>query len=210
LNIQHETYDLGEGAESAILLYPGISLTRTRADARPFARQGYSVHADLHGGTDKLLSDTDFVRTELSAAWVQPLTQRTRFLARGGLGVLSADQFSKIPPSQRFYAGGARSVRGYGYESISPRKAAGKNIGGKYLGFASLEADWMMAGDFGAAVFFDTGDAVLDLAEFSARRSVGAGFRWRTPIGMVRIDLAHPLNYTGRNWRIEISIGPDL
>lgn len=210
LNIQHETYDLGEGSESAILLYPGISLTRTRADARPFARKGYSVHADLHGGTDKLISDTDFIRTELNAAWVQPLTQQTRFLARGGLGVLSAHQFNKMPPSQRFYAGGARSVRGYRYESISPRNAAEKNIGGKYLGFASLEADWLMAGDFGAAVFFDTGDAVSKLSEFSARRSVGVGFRWRTPVGMVRIDLAHPLNYTGRNWRIEISIGPDL
>ena len=209
LNIQHDTYDLGEGSESSLLLYPGVSLTRTRADARPFVRKGYSVHADLHGGTDKLLSDTDFVRTELNAAWVQPLTQRTRFLARGGLGVLSVDKFNKMPLSQRFYAGGARSVRGYRYQSISPINA-GNHTGGKYLGFASVEADWLMAGDFGAAVFFDTGDAVRDLSEFSARRSVGVGFRWRTPIGMVRIDLARPLNYTGRNWRVEISIGPDL
>jgi translocation and assembly module TamA len=114
-----------------------------------------------------------------------------------------------LPPSQRFFAGGDRSVRGYRYERLGPTDASGAVTGGRYLVTASVELDYLFFRNYGAAVFFDAGNAANhpwpDL-----KRSVGIGMRWLSPVGMLRIDIAHPLDDPDTDYRLHLSIGTDL
>lgn len=74
------------------------------------------------------------------------LYDRHRFVVRGNLGWIEADDFSKVPPDLRFFAGGDRSIRGYKYKSISPKDDDGKLIGASKLATGSLEYQYNVTG----------------------------------------------------------------
>ena len=63
----------------------------------------------------------------------------TVFITRTEIGYLNTADIRKIPPALRFFAGGDRSVRGYGYKKISPKNKEGKLVGGSRLVTGSLE-----------------------------------------------------------------------
>lgn len=187
----------------------GGSLARVRADDSLIPRKGYSFSVDVHGGAEGVLSDTSFIRSTVEAKKVFPLGGRGKLLLRGQAGLIKVDDFDVLPPSERFFTGGSRSVRGYDFESLSPIDANGNNIGGRQLLVGSIEMDYLIRGPFGAAVFFDIGDADNDFPS-DLKRGAGIGFRYESPVGMIRIDFAHPFDDPDRDLRIHLSIGPDL
>jgi translocation and assembly module TamA len=208
-NYQRENFSFGNGStQQANLLYPGITLTRKRADDPSFPRHGYSASLDLHGGDENLLSETSFVRPSAEARAVFPLGSRGRLLLHTEVGATVADEFLELPPSERFFTGGDRSVRGYDYQDIGPENAAGDTVGGRYLLAGGVEADYLFHGDYGAAAFFDAGDAFNDTPD--PQRGVGVGLRWFSPVGVVRLDFAHPFDDPDDDFRFHLSIGPDL
>ncbi len=93
--------------------------------------------------------------------------------------------------------------------SLGPVDEDGDVIGGKYLMTGSIEFEHYFESKWGAAVFYDAGNAMDDFSDKLAR-GVGFGMRWQSPIGTVRIDLASALTLDGNPWRIHINIGPDL
>ncbi len=209
LSYQQEDFDIGLGDQDSELLIPGFSLTRQKADDPLFPRRGYGFHADVHGGIDGFVSDTDFIQGTVSIRSVWPLGERARLLVYGEYGATGVDNFSLLPPSQRFFAGGDRSVRGYRYQDLAPVNDDGDRIGGKYLITSSIELEYLVRGNYGAAIFFDAGNADDDPTP-SLKKGVGIGARYRSPIGMVRLDLAHPLDDEKRDVRFHVSIGADL
>lgn len=209
LQAELEQFSFGDGPTvESELVYPGITLTRERADDVQFPRRGYSLNADVRSGGESLGSSVSFSRLELSSRWVREIAPRTRLLVRGEAGVLDTSEFDALPPSQRFFAGGDRSVRGYAFRDIGPRDPDGNVVGGARMLTASVEVERLLVGDFGAAVFVDAGDAF----HRSPDMKLGAGFgvRWRSPIGMVRLDLAHPFDDPDKDFRIHLTIGADL
>jgi translocation and assembly module TamA len=132
-----------------------------------------------------------------------------RLIARAELGATLADSVADIPTSRRFYAGGDNSVRGYAYEELSPTLPDGEKTGGKNLVFTSLEVDRRVTGDWFAAAFVDAGNAFNDFGQMDIKPSAGVGVRWLSPIGLVRFDVAKPLQDDG-DVRIHLVIGPDL
>jgi len=80
---------------------------------------------------------------------------------RGKLGKLEAGDFDLLPPELRFFAGGDRSIRGFGYEEIGSRNEVGDVIGGDQLVEASGELEYYWRRNLGAAIFVDAGDAFL-------------------------------------------------
>ena len=62
-----------------------------------------------------------------------------RFSARLSIGAIETEDFDKLPPSLRFFAGEDRSVRGYSYESLSPRNQDGRLRGGQQMLTSTLE-----------------------------------------------------------------------
>ncbi len=112
LNYEQEDFDIGLGNQTSELVIPGGSLTRQIADDALFPRRGFSLHLDLHGGLNSVLSETNFLQGFVSARAVWPLGKKARLLVRGEYGATEAGDFALLPPSQRFFAGGDRSVRG--------------------------------------------------------------------------------------------------
>lgn len=210
LKLAREDFSFDDSNEqSSTLLIPGIRYFRKKADATLFSRRGYSVSVDLHGGLESALSETSFLHGYVNFRSVLPLGNRGRLLNRFELGAISVDDFNELPPSERFFTGGAQSVRGYGYKDIGARDAQGNNIGGQYLATMSAEMDYLVSGNYGFAVFVDAGDAA-DSRTLDLKTAAGLGFRYRSPIGMIRVDLAHPFDNPDDDVRLHFSLGPDL
>lgn len=209
LTLEQENFDIGDGTQTSTLVIPGIQLSRKYMDDPLFPRSGYSANLDIHGGVESPLTETTFLHTSISARSVLPLTERSRLLVRGELGAIQATTFSDLPPSQRFFAGGDQSVRGYGYQQLSPKNSDGEAIGGQYLTVASIEADYLIYKNFGMATFLDVGNAGDDVLT-SLKKGVGIGLRYRSPVGMIRFDVARPLDDGADSFRLHISIGADL
>lgn len=209
LAYSHENFAFGDQpGNTATLLTPGIGLSMQRSDDAIYTRRGYSFSTDVHGAPG-LVSDTGFLQGTVHANAVLPLGATARLLLRGSVGATVAGEFERLPPSQRFFTGGDRSVRGYAFESIAPDNAFGDEIGGRYLAVFSVEADMPVRGNFGVAAFYDTGSASDAFGE-QLRDGVGVGLRYRSPVGMVRLDVAHPLDDDDTNFRIHVTFGPDL
>ena len=194
------------GLETTRLLLPGLTLSRGEMDDAIHARLGWSLYFDVHGGNQYALSDVSFAQARVLVRGALPVGTRARFLMRAEAGASAlGEDFSELPPSQRFYAGGDQSVRGYGYRSLGPTNANGEVIGGQYLSTYSAELEYRVYGNWGAAVFADAGGADDDPSP-PLSVGVGAGMRYRAPVGTVQVDLAHPLDGDERGVRLHLGI----
>jgi translocation and assembly module TamA len=113
--------------------------------------------------------------------------------ALGGLAA-GAGEFS-LPPDQRFYAGGSGTIRGYRYQSVGPLFPNGNPIGGTAINAGTIEFRQRIGTNFGTAFFVDGGNVSKNLSPFhgNPRFGAGAGVRYYTPIGPVRVDFALPI-----------------
>ena len=208
--LRREVWNFGDlPSEGATLLVPGLEYSRIVADDLLFTRSGYSFELSLGGAVEQVLSDTSFLQARFSGRYVTELGEQGRLLLRGEYGATATDDFNRLPPSLRFFNGGAQSVRGYGFEELSPRDDQGNLIGGSYLGTASVEVDYLLRGNFGLALFVDTGNA-SNSADIDWKTGVGIGLRYKTPVGMFRLDFAYPLDDPDSSFAFHISFGPDL
>jgi len=212
------------------LLYHEFSLARKRADDPAFVRDGWSLTLAARAGQKGLLSDTSFLQASADAKWIHGLGDNGRFIARGSLGGTHVGDFDKLPPELRFFAGGDRSIRGYGFQTVGPPlpdelvpvaraycEAHPKSdcqdfvIGGKNLAVASAEYEYYFKPNWGIATFVDTGDAFTSFGSYRQKVGVGVGARWRSPVGMVRVDLGFPVHDDEHHGvELHVVIGPDL
>ncbi len=122
-----------------------------------------------------------------------PLGDRWYGTARAELGHLGHGTGVKVPDALGFRAGGDDSVRGYAWRSLAPTDATGGTVSGERLLTASVEVARPILASMPSlwgALFIDAGRAVSDWREFSPAWGYGAGLRWRSPIGPLRLDLA--------------------
>jgi outer membrane protein assembly complex protein YaeT len=133
-------------------------------------------------------------------------------LRLGTIEPLGGTQADEIPLVVRLFSGGSNSVRGFDYHELGPLDASGEPLGGTSLAEASVEVRVPVWRQLGAVLFADAGQ--LDLEPFSwdvseVFYSVGAGIRYRTPVGPVRVDFGYVLNPEDEldRRRIHLSIG---
>ncbi|HEX5961004.1 MAG TPA: autotransporter assembly complex family protein [Rhodanobacteraceae bacterium] len=189
------------------LVYPEIGLTKKAADNPLFVRKGYSINLVVRAAPG---IDTRFAQALAQVVWIHGLGSRNRLILRGDAGITTVEDFSKLPPQLRFFAGGDRSIRGYAYQALGPRNSYGLVVGGQRLLVGSATVEHYFTRNWGIAAFVDSGDA-FDGTDFHARTGAGLGLRWRSPVGMVRVDVGMPINnpyYHGA--QLHIIIGPDL
>lgn len=209
LNYQQEKFKVADDQGVSNLLIPGIHWTRTWAKQRIIVLDGIRFDLGFRGATREIISDTDFFQTQTGIKAITPLGSKDRLISSGRIGATWTDEFDKLPTSIRFFAGGGQSVRGYAYQSLGPKNAAGEVIGGRYLLLGSVEYEHSFNDKWGVAFFYDVGNAYNEL-DTKLKRGAGIGARWQTPIGPVRIDVAQGLDKPGKPWRLHFSIGPDL
>jgi translocation and assembly module TamA len=135
---------------------------------------------------------------------------RSVFAARGLIGLAQgAGEFS-LPPDQRFYAGGSGTVRGYNYQSVGPLFANTTNpVGGTAILAGGLEFRQRFGRSYGAALFVDGGQVSSSLQYLPNvfRVGVGAGVRYYTPIGPIRLDIAVPTQRIPGSNSLQLYIG---
>ena len=209
LNYQDEDFIIANDSGDSILLIPSASWSRTWGDNFIIATDGLRFDIGISAASKQLISDADFAQLQGGIKSIHSLNQRNRFILRGQTGGTNTEEFLKLPTTIRFFAGGAQSVRGYAYNSLGPVNEDGEVIGGKYLLVGSAEFEHSFRNKWSVAVFYDVGNAINSIGDDLAK-GAGFGFRWKSPVGPVRVDLASALSLEGNPWRIHINIGPDL
>ncbi|WP_407275319.1 autotransporter assembly complex protein TamA [Halothiobacillus sp. DCM-1] len=173
-----------------------------------FPTRGLAFNASLSGAAKPLLSSASLLRARVQLAGMWPISDDWVWLGRTEVGGVLTDALTNLPKTLRFFAGGDQSVRGYGYQSLGPVDATGQPVGGRYVFTASTELMHPVYGrDWWGAVFVDTGNAFDSLADFSLATGAGVGLRWRSPVGVVRVDVAYPFDGSRRLPRLHLGIG---
>ncbi len=209
LNITGEDYRVGDQLDRSRLIIAGINWESTIGREISRIRSGRRMSLDIRGSLDKIGSDTTFLQLTGSTKWAIPLGESNRMLARADLGFTAKQDFDELPASVRYFAGGDNSVRGYGFETLGPVNEDGDVIGGSYLATFSIEIDRLISKKWSIAAFVDTGNAFDDF-DVDFMTGIGLGLRWYSPLGPIRVDVAYPMDDPTRNYRLHITLGPDL
>jgi translocation and assembly module TamA len=209
LTYQEEKFVVGGDRGVSTLLMPGVHWSRSWGNSSIFTFDGLRFDIGLRGAREDLISDVSFLQLQGGIKAINRLGQRNRLITRGRIGTTWTQDFHQLPSSVRFFAGGAQSVRGFAYQSLGPRDEGGEVIGGNHLMVGSIEFEHSLNDKWGAAAFYDVGNAMDSFAD-KLERGAGMGIRWRSPVGPVRIDLATAISRDDHPWRLHISIGPDL
>ena len=131
---------------------------------------------------------------------------------RAKAGFLFGTERNNVPADERFYAGGGGSVRGYGFQLAGEIDEDDNPIGGRSLFEAAGELRSQFSDSIGAALFADSGAAfgstIPDFEE-DLLIGVGAGLRYFSPIGPIRLDVGFPLDRRDVDdaFQIYVSIG---
>lgn len=206
----YEDFTQGGEAESVFIYYPGVSWSRTRTRDPRFPTWGDRQRITFEYSDTSWGSGADFLRMTGNTEWIRMLGDDLRFVTRLAMGAIETSDFSQVPPSLRFFTGGDRSVRGYGFETLAPRNEEGLLRGGQQMLAGSVELQRRVTGNWWGAAFVDSGDAFDDWWPETLNTGAGLGVRWISPVGPVRFDIAHPFDDEENSWRLHFAIGPEF
>ncbi|MDX9842781.1 MAG: BamA/TamA family outer membrane protein [Aquabacterium sp.] len=181
-------------------------------DNQVLPTKGFTSLAELTlGQTYSALNDTGtFLRAYGRVTAYQPLPADWHLTARAEAGQVTAGDAVSVPDTLLFRAGGDDSVRGYAYRSLGVTRE-GVITGGRALATGSVELAHPIVKRMPSllgAVFVDVGDAAERMGDLRPNVGYGVGVRWRSPVGMLRLDLARGTE-TGQ-FRVHFSVGISL
>ena len=197
-------------------LMPEISWLYRETDNAVFIRDGEQLRFGLKGARDGLASNVSFWQARLEGNVIRPLFNRGRVIARQQLGytdvstitVLNEFTAHVLPRSLQFRTGGDRTVRGYSYEELAG--VEGGLVNGKHLFVSSVEYEHRILSSWSLATFFDVGNAFDNFSAMDLHKGTGVGVRWYSPVGLVRLDVAHSIDEEENPWRVHFMIGPEF
>lgn len=162
---------------------------------------GYNLRYDAGFAAPPLLGELTFFKASAQATWYLPLQKVVPgrpfvpFLTlnhRAGL-ILPFGNTDSIPVPERFFLGGPDSVRSFQFDGMAPRNREGIPLGGQAFLQANIELQWPVGRGFFLAAFTDAGNLSSSLEEMESgetRIAPGAGVRFYTPLGALRMDYA--------------------
>jgi translocation and assembly module TamA len=202
--IAEEERIAGMGRDSRSALTGNWSYTIRRTDHPLFPQDGYVFNLQVGGAPGVIVAEESFLRLYGRLVHYSTVGDSGVLTLRGELGTTLANATSNVPSDYLFRTGGDQTVRGYAYQSLGVRKGAAVT-GGRALAVASVEYTRWVTEDWGAAVFFDAGNAADDFGNFQLVKGVGVGARWRSPVGPLNLDVAHGLD--DGKLRLHFSVG---
>jgi outer membrane protein assembly factor BamA len=207
-----------QGTLSAV----GADWQRTTTDNALNARRGYQVALHVEEAGRLLPGTFNYYGATADARHFLPLGKRLVAANRLQLGNIRPSGYDPrmVPFSKKYFLGGASSLRGWGRYEVSPLGGSGLPIGGNTMISFSTELRAVLRGKLGGVVFLDAGNVWRDLRELNlgdVRYAAGAGLRYQTPVGPIRLDFGQQLNHIDgllvngspevRHWRVHFSIG---
>ena len=163
--------------------------------------------------------DSQFTKVDGFTRWFFPgfFIDETAFSIKLSAGQVWENEDGKLPDFEKFYLGGITSIRGFKTRSIAvkvtdPETGEEYKVGGKIMWFTNLEYHFPLvkAGGLRGLVFYDAGNVYEDEWDFKEiKQSVGAGLRWLSPMGPMRLEWGYVINpepdEDSSNW--EFSMG---
>ncbi len=177
-----------------------VGIDRDSRDRPWGTRSGSYNNLSFEYAGGPLGGDVFFNRYEFTTQWFFPWRWDTSFMVEGRWGYVQQREGGKLPVYQKYRLGGINTVRGYDYESISPvDPVTGDKIGGEKMMIYNFEFRFPLLKEQGVlgVLFFDTGNSYAkdETWAFSDMpRSVGAGIRWYSPLGPIRLEYGYILN----------------
>lgn len=176
-----------------------FNLTRDARDSAINPTKGLylSGTTDVAGGI--LGGNEDFVRLSTRTSYNVPLKYSSvlELQLRGGI-VNAYGDTEKVPIFERFFLGGARSIRGYDERKVGPLDPITNDpIGGESFLVGNVELSIPLIEFIKLAIFFDTGNVwskVKDFGSGNFKSGTGMGLRVKTPVGPMNLDYGYPLN----------------
>lgn len=173
------------------------------------ATSGFYLAATAEPFYETMRGYLAFRSTAEARAYWGLMDDRFVLAGRAKIGALAGPALADIPPDRLFFAGGGGSVRGYAYRGIGVDNPDGTVTGGRYLLEGSLEARFRATDEIGVVGFIDGGYVAADTFPGldQLRLGVGAGLRYYTSLGPLRLDFAVPLNKRARDPDYAIYVG---
>lgn len=195
--------DLDPGASDLLRQEEGLSYTssltpRMSWDSRDnqFDPAQGSVHSFEVTGAG-IGGNNRFYRINGSTTWYFPLPEGLTGFVRGRFGIGDGIAGKNLPASERFFLGGATSIRGFEFRDIGPQDSRGNPLGGTSFLQFNVEVGRSFGRLLRLVAFFDAGNVYNPGNQFDfgdVRRSAGVGFRLITPVGPIRLDYGFKLD----------------
>lgn len=207
-----EITEENEESETFGLIKPNASLTYDSRDNSLDPHKGVLLSGGVVPYIDAFGETSPFFKTRGSAQGYYSPINNFVLAGRMKIGSIVGTNTEDIPASERFYAGGGGSVRGFGYQEVGPEDDDGDPAGGRSLFEASTELRYKFTDTLGAVAFVDAGHVGEKVIPVMDDLSLGAGVgaRYYTDFGPLRLDVGVPItgkDNTDQNYQIYISIG---
>lgn len=180
------------------------AVTRRELDNLVTPTTGWVLNGQIGGALLPILTDEQFIRAYGRGFYLRPLGTASTLVLRAEAGAVGSRNKSGVPSTFLFRAGGDQSVRGYAYQELGVKDGVA-TVGGRYLATASIEYQYWFKPPWGAAVFYDAGNAADRLADLRPKVGYGVGARWRSPAGPINVDVAY--GKAAHQVRLHFSLG---
>ena len=154
--------------------------------------------------------EQDWIKFETEGRFYEPIYKDFVFRSRVRFQQITiTDGSDGIPRTEKFQMGGSRNMRGYDFEDIGPKEELADqqnddkltifNVGGQFSVLSQFEIEHPLVKEAGLkwVVFYDAGNVYLeelDTENFKLRQDYGFGFRWFSPIGVLRFEFGYPID----------------
>jgi outer membrane protein insertion porin family len=188
----------------------GVSLANDTRDDIVYPTGGGLSSIDVRTYGPLWGSEEQFLKVFASATYFKDIGKKVVWASSVRAGLISSRD---IPLSERFYAGGDTTLRGFEYKTVGPKDpVTGEALGGEGIFLLNQELRFPLYKAFTGVVFYDTGNVYADFRDYDLgdlRHVLGLGLRVSTPVGPFRVEYGRKLDREPGESRGEIffSIG---
>ena len=208
LYYKYEQADISDISDDASLVVRDQEGTHTTSSVRGIIRRdsrdqlfnttrGSDNNLSIEWAGGVLGGTNAFYKVIANSGWYIPMWWDTVFVLHGQMGYMAEHSGGDLPIYEKFFLGGINTLRGFAYQSVSPKDENGDLVGGERMFVANFEIRFPLYKKAGltGVVFYDTGNSWADTYDFgSLRKSVGAGVRWMSPMGPLRLEYGYVLD----------------
>ncbi|WP_129781117.1 autotransporter assembly complex protein TamA [Peristeroidobacter soli] len=203
---EEETIEANDDSSTNFYIVPSVTFSTLPSYITGGRRRPYFFSAELRGSPETLGSDASFLQLRLKGERIFNLSELWHLHLRSELGMTRIAAAADLPASQRFFAGGEGSVRGFALNELSPKDSQGRTEGGRNLATGTVEFVRDLPRNFGVATFFDIGNAFNEFSDPMLERSAGLGVRYNIAVASFGVDVAQALSESGRTPRVHLYI----
>ncbi|NBD38679.1 MAG: BamA/TamA family outer membrane protein [Verrucomicrobia bacterium] len=196
---ERDSAELFPALDEALVTSLDFRLTLDRRDSTLHPTRGYDLQFFVKAAAEQLGGEANFLRWEASASWHYAIARNFLLHLSARYGLLQSERPTEdnLPFGERFFPGGANSLRGYQRGEAAPSLPNGDRIGAEVFALANLEFEVRVTDKLSAVAFWDVlrmnrSRQLVPRAE--ALESAGVGLRWQSIVGPVRLEYGHNLD----------------